>query len=65
MAAVKSLYTIALENVPPYPSPSKFAENYLPKCHALYEPLYNLYYEEERQRYRSEHEIEHCPTLFV
>ena len=57
MAAVKSLYTIALENVPPYPSPSKFAENYLPKCHALYEPLYNLYYEEERQRYRSEHEM--------
>ena len=57
MAAVKSLYTLALESIPPYPSPNEFASNYLPKCHALYEPLYNLYYEEERQRYRSEHEM--------
>ena len=56
MDAVKSLYTLALESVPAYPSPSEFANNYLPQCHSLFEPLYNLYYEEERQIYCSEHE---------
>lgn len=55
MAAVKSLYTLALESVPAYPSPSEFANTYLPNCHSLFEPLYNLYYDEERQIYRSEH----------
>ena len=56
MVAVKSLFVLALENIPPYPSPSEYASQVLPPCHSLYEPLYNLYYEEERVKYRPAHQ---------
>ena len=56
MNAVKSLFLLALENIPQYPSPSEYASHCLPSCHALYEPLYNLYYEEERGKYRALHQ---------
>ena len=56
MEGVKSLFVLALQNIPPVPSPSEYAHYYLPTCHALYEPLYNLYYEEERAKYRAAHQ---------
>ena len=56
MNGVKSLYVLALENIPQVPSPSEYARLCLPTCHALYEPLYNLYYEEERAQYRAAHQ---------
>ena len=56
MNCVKSLYVLALENIPQVPSPSEYARLCLPSCHALYEPLFNMYYEEERAKYRPVHQ---------
>ena len=54
---VKSLFTLALEAIPPTPSPSALVSQLLPRCHAVFEPVYNLYYEEERQEFREQHRV--------
>ena len=54
---VKSLSTLALEAIPPTPSPSTLITMLLPRCHTLFEPVYNLYYEEERAHFRDEHRV--------
>ena len=56
MNGVKSLYQLALENIPKVPSPSEYARLCLPTCHGVYYDLFNLYYEEEREKYREDHQ---------
>ena len=57
MAQVKSLFALALEAIPAIPSPSLVVSTLLPRCHSVFEPVYNLYYEEEREMYRQQHRV--------